>query len=103
MKPSQLKQRVYVLATVFGDPHIITFDKLEYTFNGKGEYVLVHVNSTKAKFDVQGRFEQLPQNIYGFVNATQLTSIVGKSNHGKQYMYTLLDIQRVTENQNAHA
>lgn len=78
---SQLTQRVYVSATVFGDPHVITFDKLEYTFNGKGEYVLVHVNSTKAKFDVQGRFEQLPQNIYGSVNATQLTSIVGKSNH----------------------
>ncbi|KAG8266731.1 hypothetical protein J6590_065765 [Homalodisca vitripennis] len=76
-RPSQdcvAYQPPYV-ATVFGDPHIITFDELEYTFNGKGEYVLVHVNSSKAKFDVQGRFEQLPNNFYGSVNATQLTSV----------------------------
>lgn len=49
--------------------------------------MLVHVNSTKAKFDVQGRFEQLPQNIYGSVNATQLTSIVGKSNLRRAYSW----------------
>ena len=24
------------LATVFGDPHVYTFDGKEYTFNGKG-------------------------------------------------------------------
>ena len=28
-------------ATVFGDPHVYTFDGLPYTFNGKGEFVLV--------------------------------------------------------------
>ncbi|XP_054262064.1 protein mesh isoform X2 [Macrosteles quadrilineatus] len=81
-RPSQdcvAYQPPYV-ATVFGDPHIITFDELEYTFNGKGEYVLVHVNSSKAKFDVQGRFEQLPNNFYGPVNATQLTSIAAQDN-----------------------
>ena len=46
-------------ATVFGDPHIYTFDHLPYTFNGKGEYVLVHSDSDKVKLDVQGRFEQV--------------------------------------------
>lgn len=70
--------KYFISATVFGDPHIVTFDELEYTFNGKGEYVLVHVNSSKAKFDVQGRFEQLASNFYGVVNATQLTSVAGK-------------------------
>ncbi|XP_050546629.1 protein mesh-like isoform X2 [Daktulosphaira vitifoliae] len=68
------------VATVFGDPHVITFDDLEYTFNGKGEFVLVHVDSNEFKFDVQGRFEQLSDNIYGPVMATQLTSIASRDN-----------------------
>jgi len=74
------RDRRYCLATVFGDPHVITFDDLEYTFNGKGEFVLVHVESEKYKFDVQGRFEQLPDNIYGPVRATSLTSVVSRDN-----------------------
>ncbi|XP_025200383.1 protein mesh isoform X1 [Melanaphis sacchari] len=81
-RPSQdcvAYQSPYV-ATVFGDPHVITFDDLEYTFNGKGEFVLVHVDSEKFKFDVQGRFEQLPDNIYGPVKATTLTSVVSRDN-----------------------
>lgn len=71
---------IYRAATVFGDPHVITFDDMEYTFNGKGEFVLVHVDSEKYKFDVQGRFEQLPDNIYGSVRATTLTSVVSRDN-----------------------
>ena len=27
---------IFILATVFGDPHVYTFDGKEYTFNGKG-------------------------------------------------------------------
>ncbi|XP_076249642.1 sushi domain containing 2 mesh [Calliopsis andreniformis] len=69
------------VATVFGDPHIVTFDNLEYTFNGKGEFVLLRVNHAKDKLDVQARFEQLPDNVYGEVRATQLTSIVAKGNN----------------------
>ncbi|XP_076619313.1 sushi domain containing 2 mesh isoform X1 [Colletes latitarsis] len=69
------------VATVFGDPHIITFDNLQYTFNGKGEFVLVRVNNAKDKLDVQGRFEQLPNNLYGEVRATQLTSIAARGNN----------------------
>ena len=34
-------------ATVFGDPHVYTFDGLEYTFNGKGEYVMVRADSPR--------------------------------------------------------
>ncbi|KAL1114994.1 hypothetical protein AAG570_007817, partial [Ranatra chinensis] len=81
-RPSQdcvAYQAPYV-ATVFGDPHIITFDDLEYTFNGKGEYVLVHTSTSTHKLDIQARFEQLPINIYGEVAATQLTSIAARDN-----------------------
>ncbi|XP_076646307.1 sushi domain containing 2 mesh isoform X1 [Halictus rubicundus] len=69
------------VATVFGDPHIVTFDNLQYTFNGKGEFVLLRVNHAKDKLDVQGRFEQLPDNIHGEVKATQLTSIAARGNN----------------------
>ncbi|XP_037976230.2 protein mesh isoform X1 [Plutella xylostella] len=69
------------VAGIFGDPHIVTFDDLQYTFNGKGEYVLVKVDHPNLKLDVQGRFEQVSRNIYGPVNATHLTSIVAASNN----------------------
>ncbi|XP_026668538.1 protein mesh isoform X2 [Ceratina calcarata] len=71
------------VATAFGDPHIVTFDGLSYTFNGKGEFVLVRVNDLKDKLDVQGRFEQLPNNIYGEVRATQLTSVAARGNNSE--------------------
>ena len=44
---------VNILATVFGDPHIYTFDHLDYTFNGLGEYVLLRADSPRVKLDVQ--------------------------------------------------
>ncbi|XP_073993823.1 sushi domain containing 2 mesh isoform X2 [Rhodnius prolixus] len=72
-------QSPYV-ATVFGDPHFVTFDDLEYTFNGKGEYVLVHTDSKKRKLDIQARYEQIGNNIYGEVMATKLTSIAARDN-----------------------
>ena len=43
-------------ATVFGDPHVYTFDHLDYTFNGLGEYVLVRADSPRVKLDVQVHF-----------------------------------------------
>jgi hypothetical protein len=50
-----------ISATVFGDPHVYTFDNQAYTFNGMGEYVLVRANTPRVKLDVQGRFEQVFQ------------------------------------------
>jgi hypothetical protein len=67
------------IGAVFGDPHVATFDGLEYTFNGKGEFVLVRVDDVKDKLDVQARFEQLPDNFYGEVRATHLTAVAGLS------------------------
>lgn len=44
-----------ILAAVFGDPHFITFDGVQYSFNGKGEYTLLA--SEKEKLTIQGRTE----------------------------------------------
>ena len=67
-------------ATVFGDPHIYTFDGMPYTFNGKGEYVLVRANSPKVKLDVQARFEQVLDSPYGEVKASMPTAFAAKDN-----------------------
>ena len=64
------------IASIFGDPHIITFDRVNYTFNGRGEYSLVHTNNPIHKLDIHGRFERLP----GHVNATQLTAVSVRDN-----------------------
>lgn len=71
----------YYAATIFGDPHIYTFDGLAYTFNGKGEYVLVKSRTDRQRLDVQARFEQLTNDEYGNeVRGTILTAIAAKDN-----------------------
>ncbi|CAG0885412.1 unnamed protein product [Darwinula stevensoni] len=67
-------------AAVYGDPHFHTFDDTEYTFNGKGEFVLVRANSNKQKLDVQGRFEAVHPNRLHESKATMLTSIAARDN-----------------------
>ncbi|XP_015173386.1 PREDICTED: protein mesh isoform X1 [Polistes dominula] len=82
-RPSQdcIAYQSPAVATVFGDPHVITFDGLEYTFNGMGEFVLLRVDHLRDKLDVQARFEQVDRNFYGPVNATKLTSIAVRGNN----------------------
>lgn len=63
-------------ASIFGDPHIVTFDRFNYTFNGKGEFTLVHSDSEIHKLDIHGRFEQVDHHL----NATQLTALAVKDN-----------------------
>ncbi|XP_045610171.1 protein mesh [Procambarus clarkii] len=67
-------------ATVFGDPHLYTFDDLPYTFNGKGEFVLVRVDSVRHVLDVQGRFEQITQNYLGEAKGSTLTAVAARDN-----------------------
>lgn len=52
-----------VIAAAFGDPHIRTFDDVTYTYNGKGEFILLKVDSGKVgdryiDFVLQARYEQ---------------------------------------------
>lgn len=68
------------VAAIFGDPHIMTYDNLQYTFNGMGEFVLVRGNNGQERVDVQGRFEQVHRNMHGPVMATQLTSVAARGN-----------------------
>ncbi|XP_070567838.1 sushi domain-containing protein 2-like isoform X2 [Ptychodera flava] len=47
-------------ATLFGEPHMITLDGLQYTFNGHGEFTLLSVNDRS--FVLQGRMVPLESN-----------------------------------------
>lgn len=44
------------IASAFGDPHFLTFDGLNFTFNGLGEYTLLESDLTS--LTVQGRTQQ---------------------------------------------
>ncbi|XP_077984839.1 sushi domain-containing protein 2-like [Glandiceps talaboti] len=57
-----------------GDPHFITLDGLEYTFNGHGEFTLVQTpNDT---FVMQARMEELKSGNTTVAGATVFTAIV---------------------------
>lgn len=58
-------------AYVFGDPHFRTFNDSKFTFNGKGEFMLLE----SMDFKMHGFFEQSENNTYGQVNATRLSAI----------------------------
>ncbi|KAK2500424.1 hypothetical protein MC885_020227 [Smutsia gigantea] len=45
-------------AWMFGDPHITTFDGVNYTFNGLGDFVLVQAQDGNSSFLMQGRTAQ---------------------------------------------
>lgn len=48
---------LFSVAITFGDPHIVTLDGVEYTFNGYGEYDILQVDGPE--FKLQGRMKPL--------------------------------------------
>lgn len=86
MRPSQdcVGYQSPAIGSVFGDPHFVTFDGLEYTFNGVGEFVLLkstEKQKTKDSVEIQGRFEQMPRSLSGEVKSSFLSSVVVKGNN----------------------
>lgn len=71
------------IASVFGDPHIVTFDGLEYTFNGVGEFVLLKSieNIRDHAIEIQGRVEQMPRSSVGEIKSAYLSSVVVKGSN----------------------
>ncbi|XP_053387316.1 uncharacterized protein LOC128551050 [Mercenaria mercenaria] len=48
----------YDFGTFWGDPHFITLDRMNFTFNGLGEYTLLRVRTNNLTFDLQARTER---------------------------------------------
>lgn len=67
-----------LVAVAFGDPHIVTLDGVEYTFNGYGEYRIVRVAGPE--FKLQGRMLPLIDERGNVSRATVYKAFAMKEN-----------------------
>lgn len=67
---------LYYIGWVFGDPHIVTLDGHQYTFNGRGEFVLIEADT----FIVQGRMIALKNSTGNLSSGTVFSAIVASQN-----------------------
>lgn len=65
-------------ATTYGDPHIVTLDGMEYTFNGFGEYHILKV--ADLEFELQGRMQPLIDENGETARATIYTAFAMREN-----------------------
>uniref|UniRef100_A0A8C3WE67 Sushi domain containing 2 n=1 Tax=Catagonus wagneri TaxID=51154 RepID=A0A8C3WE67_9CETA len=49
------------LASAFGDPHFVTFDGTNFTFNGRGEYVLLEAGLTDLRVQARAQTRMTPE------------------------------------------
>lgn len=61
---------------MWGDPHILTHDGYKYTFNGKGEFILIQTSDDS--FSIQARMVQANNSLGSDFQATVFTAIVGQ-------------------------
>ncbi|KAK7092485.1 hypothetical protein V1264_008223 [Littorina saxatilis] len=71
---------------IFGDPHIVTLDEREYTFNGWGEYTLSTITSEDSDFVLQGRTTPTVTDSGSPVNATVFTAFGAEENGTRVYV-----------------
>ena len=61
---------------MWGDPHILTHDGYKYTFNGKGEFILIQTSDDS--FSIQVRMVPANNSLGNDSQATVFTAIVGE-------------------------
>ena len=74
---------------MYGDPHIVTLDGLKYTFNGKGEYILIKTEGDV--FTLQGRMVEASGPNGMSANATVFSAIVAKQANSDTVQFELSD------------
>ncbi|XP_060570002.1 uncharacterized protein LOC132728362, partial [Ruditapes philippinarum] len=68
----------YDFGTFWGDPHFITLDRKNFTFNGLGEYTLLHVDTDNFTLDIQARTERALQKNGKLSDATVFSAFAVK-------------------------
>ena len=78
---------------MFGDPHLLTLDGRQYTFNGRGEFVLIQTTTNKLR--VQGRMVPIPSNDSSPANGTVFSSIVAKERESDtvEFQYSFIGLR----------
>ncbi|KAM9330911.1 sushi domain-containing protein 2 [Gastrophryne carolinensis] len=79
------------IASSFGDPHFFTFDGSNFTFKGKGEYVLV--NSTHNSLVIQGRTQPVYFENGSSTSVTGFTSVTMQEGNSDVIEVRLADSQ----------
>ena len=79
---------IFAFAFFFGDPHMLSLDLMPYTFNGKGEFILLETNDTS--FTMQGRMVAALNRDDGEAAATILSAIVAKQRDSPAVQFELL-------------
>ena len=59
-----------------GDPHLVTLDGYQYTFNGRGEFTLIETSNSS--FILQGRMVDIASQNGGAAQATVFSAIVAR-------------------------
>ncbi|WAR22474.1 SVEP1-like protein, partial [Mya arenaria] len=68
----------YSQGNFWGDPHIITLDRMNYTFNGLGEYTLLLTESNNTWFTLQARTERAIKHDGNLSDATIFSAFAAK-------------------------
>ena len=81
-------------ACIYGDPHIITLDGLKYTFNGKGEFILIE--DVANRFMLQGRMVQAISNVQTLSRGTVFSAMVAKQSDSSSVQFEINEDDGVT-------
>lgn len=68
----------------FGDPHIVTLDGLNYTFNGYGEYTMLNISKKPIQFDFQARTDLATTANGTNINATIFSAFLAQDQTGSK-------------------
>ena len=84
---------LFYIAIMRGDPHITTLDGYQYTFNGKGEFVLI--NTADDSFFLQARMVPIDNVVDNSIQATVFTAIAVRQNNSGTVQFEIVNNETI--------